>query len=109
MPTSDYYRGLGGSGEKHAPYTHQNEFLGDTKGNRDLAPNRYEYPMFTDGETGEPHAMFAHQDSFLGDTKGNRDLATDRTSGLPSGLGGGMHKAGGMNKPGIKPGPSRKY
>lgn len=107
MPTKDYYKGLGGSGEKHANYGHQNEFLGDTKGNRDIDPNRYEYPMFTDAESGEAHAMYSHQSEFLGDTKGNADLATDRSSGLLTGQGGGPHSAGG--KKATTPGPSRKY
>lgn len=32
---------------------------------------------------------------FLGGTKGNRDLPTNRTSGVSTGHGGGLHKAGG--------------
>lgn len=60
MPTSDYYKGLGGSGESHSPHSKQSEFLGDTKG--------------------------------------NQDLATDRSTGLPTGYGGGKNKAGGMSK-----------
>lgn len=106
MPKGDYYKGLGGSGEKHAGFTHQNEFLGDTKGNKDIAPNRYEYPMFTESETGEAHAKYSHQNEFLGDTKGNADLATDRSSGLKGGVGGPL-KAGGAKA--STPGPSRKY
>lgn len=92
MPMKDYYAKLGGAGEKHKPYTHQNQFLGDTKGNRDLPPNRYE----ASGGKGESHKAYTHQHEFLGDTKGNRDLKTDRSTGLPGGKGSGRHKAGGV-------------
>lgn len=86
--------GLGGSGEAHAAFSHQNEFLGNTKGNRDLETDR----TMPSGGSGEPHAAFSKQSEFLGDTKGNSDLKTDRSSGLDSGYGGGRHKAGGSGK-----------
>ena len=92
--------GNGGGGESHSPYGKQSEFLGDTKGNRDLETDR----TMPSGGAGEPHAAFSKQSEFLGDTKGNSDLATDRTSGVPSGFGGGRHKAGGSGKNQTGPG-----
>lgn len=94
MPHGDYGKGLGGSGESHKPHSKQSEFLGHTKGNYDIPPNTYE----PQGGTGEGHTSHSAQSEFLGDTKGNRDLATDRSTGLPSGYGGGKHKAGGTSK-----------
>jgi len=93
MPKMSYFAGLGGSGESHKPHSAQNEFLGDTKGNRDLKTDRYAEI----GGSGESHAMFSHQNEFLGATKGNKDLATDRSTGLSTGHGGGKNKAGGKN------------
>ena len=90
----------GGSGEAHAAFSKQSEFLGDTKGNRDLETNR----THPSGGSGESHAAYSKQSEFLGDTKGNRDLATDRSSGVPSGFGGGRHKAGGSGKNQTGPG-----
>lgn len=43
---------------------------------------------------GEGHSP-APSSKFIGETKGNRDLPTNRTAGVVSGKGGGMHKAGG--------------
>ena len=71
------------------------EFLGDTKGNRDLKTNR------SDGESngggGESHAVKNDVKDFCGPTKGNKDLPPDRSSNVPGGFGGGSLKAGGAN------------
>lgn len=68
------------------------KFLGDTKGNRDLATNRSGGSI---GGSGESHKPCSYSNEFLGETKGNRDLKTNRSSGVSSGHGGGPHKAGG--------------
>ena len=44
--------------------------------------------------SGESHSG-SPSSKFIGPTKGNRDLPTNRTKGVSSGHGGGMHKAGG--------------
>lgn len=66
------------------------EFLGDTKGNRDLPPSC----SANKGGSGENHGFKGSK--YAGKpTKGNRDLPPNRTAGVSSGHGGGPHKAGG--------------
>lgn len=60
------------------------KFLGDTKGNRDLATNR---TSGSNGGSGEGHGG-TPSGKFLGPTKGNRDLQPNRTSGVSEGHGG---------------------
>lgn len=58
------------------------KFLGDTKGNRDLKPNR----TVCGGGSGESHAPGGNLGGkFAGGTKGNRDLKPDRTAGNSQG------------------------
>ena len=59
------------------------KFLGETKGNRDLKPNR----SGETGGSGEGHSG-GPSSKFIGSTKGNRDLPPDRTSGVGGGKGG---------------------
>ena len=73
----------------------QGKFLGDTKGNADLEPDRsYEDKL---GGSGEPHSAGPNT-KWIGHTKGNYDLPPDRSSGVATGYGGGQHKAGGVKK-----------
>jgi len=72
------------------------KFLGDTKGNRDVATNR---TSGSNGGSGESHKGGAGLGGkFAGGTKGNTDLPTNRTSGVSTGHGGGPLKAGGKGK-----------
>jgi len=87
--------GNGGSGESHKPHSASGKFLGDTKGNADLATKRGLDGSL--GGSGESHAPKTAS-KYCGPTKGNADLATDRSSGVPGGQGGGPLKAGGGGK-----------
>jgi hypothetical protein len=68
------------------------KFLGDTKGNGNLKPNRSDGD--SNGGSGESHSSKGAS-KFCGPTKGNSDLQPDRSSGVAGGYGGGPHKAGG--------------
>ena len=84
--------GNGGMGESHKPHKGSGKFLGDTKGNRDLATERGLHGSL--GGSGESHKPKSAS-KYCGPTKGNSDLATDRSAGVSTGHGGGQHKAGG--------------
>lgn len=55
----------------------QGKFLGETKGNRDLAVNR----STGGGGSGESHMSGVGGGKFVGETKGNRDLPINRSAG----------------------------
>lgn len=56
------------------------KFLGETKGNRDLKPNR----SGELGGSGEGHSS-GPSSKFIGETKGNRDLPINRSHGVGKG------------------------
>jgi hypothetical protein len=72
------------------------QFLGDTKGNRDLCPCQ---DVGEQGGAGESHAG-GPSGQFNGPTKGNKDLPIDRSAGVKQAS--GRKVAGGSNagKPG---------
>ncbi len=68
------------------------KFLGDTKGNANLRPDR---TSGSNGGSGDSHEG-TPSSKFLGTTKGNTDLPIDRSKGTGGGA-GGKYKAGGAN------------
>ena len=95
MPHGAKMKDYGSGGEGHAPGP-STEFIGPTKGNRDLAVDRSYEAL---GGEGESHSD-GPETEFLGYTKGNYDLPIDRSYGVEGGYGGGQHKAGGTKKAG---------
>lgn len=70
----------------------RSKFLGDTKGNANLPPDR---TNGSGGGSGDSHSGVP-SGKFLGSTCGNTNLKPDRTSGTGGGK-GGAYKAGGAN------------
>lgn len=70
----------------------RSKFLGDTKGNANLRPDR---SSGGNGGSGDSHSG-SPSGKFLGETNGNTNLKPDRSSGTGGGA-GGKFKAGGAN------------
>ena len=67
-------------------------FLGPTKGNSYLTPDRTSGS--SKGATSQGGSLL--KGFAAGPCKGNKDLPPNRTANTPGGMGGGAHKAGGM-------------